>query len=239
MKKLALCFCIWKRHELERIIIEYYLGLCKQFNFDIVVCGSEGAKGAQIAKECVYIEYPNTPVSNKHNALIQSLKGKDYDGAILIGSDDLIEKKLFAYYHKMANIGTGYYGFQDVYYWQPKQNRLAHWNGRFMGAGRFFTRQVLEKMDYTLWREGLMSGLDTSNRTLLELNGINIKQSKLTDLDAMIVDVKGFGSISSEGIVQAGINQHGEQDLNMLYERFDNTTLDKIKSLSASASLTL
>ena len=236
MKKLALCFCIWNRHKLERIIIEYYLSLSKQFNFDVIVCGSEGAKSALVAKGCHYIEFPNTPVSNKHNALMQSLKGKDYDGAILIGSDDIIEPKLFAYYHKMANIGTGYYGFQDVYYWQPKQNRLAHWNGRFMGAGRFFTRQVLEDMNYTLWRDGLMSGLDTSNRTLLELNGINIKQAKLSDMDAMIVDVKGFGSISSEGIVQAGINQNGEQDINELYKRFDNNTLEAIQSLAASTS---
>lgn len=120
MKKLALCFCIWKRHKLERIVIEYYLGLSKQFNFDIVVCGSEGEKSAKVARNCVYIEHPNAPVSNKHNALMQSLKGKGYDGAILIGSDDIIEPKLFNYYFQIPNNAKEYKGFEDVYYWQPK-----------------------------------------------------------------------------------------------------------------------
>ena len=231
MNKLALCFCVWKRHELERIVIEYYLKLSKTFNFDIVVCGSEGAKSAQIAKECVYIEYPNQPVSNKHNALMQSLKGKGYDGAILIGSDDLIEPKLFSYYHKLADLKAGYYGFPDVYYWQPKQERLSYWNGRFMGAGRFFSRHVLEDMNYTLWRDGINSGLDTSQRTLLELKGHKINQTSLKQLDAMIVDVKGFGSISSEGIVQAGINQNGAQDIEEIYKRFDKSTINSITDL--------
>lgn len=234
MKKLALCFCIWKRHQLERIIIEYYLSLSKRFNFDIVVCGSESEKSAQIAKECVYIEYSNEYVSNKHNALIKSLKGKGYDAAILIGSDDLIEPKLFDYYQSLEHLKNTYYGFPDVYYWQPKQNRLAYWFGNFMGAGRYFPIEVIEKMNYNLWRDGLNKSLDTSCRTLLASKGIKVNQKPLKDLDSLIVDVKGFGSISKEGIVQAGINQNGEQELNLL-KRFDQKTIQKIKALQSNA----
>lgn len=229
MKKLALCFCIWKRHELERIVIEYYLSLSKRFNFDIIVCGSEGKKSAQIAKECVYIEHPNQPVSDKHNALIQSLKGKDYDGAILIGSDDLIEPKLFDFYQ---NLEHDYFGFPDVYYWKPKTNTLAYWNGFFMGAGRYFSSKTLEACNYTLWRNGLNKGLDTSQRTLLESSGVKLHQISHKDLDTMIVDVKGFGSISSEHIVNAGLKQNGEQDIDMLLNRFDSDTLEKISLLA-------
>lgn len=227
--KLALAFCVWQRTELEKIVIDYYKGLQSKYKFDIVVVGSEGKKSRTISEGCKYYEYPNTPISNKHNYLIEQCK--DYDGVILIGSDDLIEPKLFDYYLSLPL--KGYYGFPDVYYWQPKRERLSYWNGFFMGAGRFYSKDALTKMNYELWTEGLKSGLDTSARTRAELKGMKVQQPKaLIELDAMIVDVKGFGSISSEGIVQAGINQNGSQSLSLL-DRFPLCTIEKIKKLSS------
>jgi hypothetical protein len=81
-----------------------------------------------------------------------------------------------------------------------------------------------------LWRSGLNKGLDTSCRTLLDTKGIKISQTTLKELDAVIMDVKGFGSISSEGIVQAGINQNGNQDISLL-NRFPKFVIEQIKQL--------
>lgn len=227
--KLAIAFCLWKRSELERIVIDYYKGLQRKYDFDIVVVGSEGSKSRSIAHGCIYHEYPNFPISDKHNYMMQQCK--DYDAVIGIGSDDLIELKLFDYYLSLPLNNSSYYGFPDVYYWQPKNNIVSYWNGFFMGAGRLYPKQVLEKMNYTLWTDNLSSGLDTSARTRMELKKIKISQPySLKDLDAVVLDVKGFGSISSEGIVRAGLNQNGEQSLSLL-DRFPSCTINRIKTL--------
>lgn len=229
INKIALCFCVWKRTELERIVIDYYKSIQDQYNFDICIVGSEGIKSQSIASGCNYIEHTNKPVSDKHNQLAKMAKG--YKGAILIGSDDLIEPKLFDYYHSLEDSENTYYGFPDVYYWQPKQNRISYWDGIFMGAGRYFPKSVLEKTNFTLWSSGLNKGLDTSCRTLLDTKKIKISQRSLNELDAVIIDVKGFGSISSEGIVQAGIAQDSE-----ILNRFPKWVIDRIKQLPSLSS---
>ena len=62
--KLALHFCLYKRHDLESIVIDYYKGLQKKFNFDIIIGGSEGDKSKALAKGCIYYEIENKPISD-------------------------------------------------------------------------------------------------------------------------------------------------------------------------------
>lgn len=229
--KLALSFCLWQRSELEKIVIDYYKELQNTFDFDIVVVGSEGEKSRAIAEGCIYYEYPNSPVSNKHNFKMQCCK--DYDLVIGIGSDDLIERKLFFYYLSLPIKKNTYYGFPDVYYWNPFTKKVAYWDGFYMGAGRAYPRQVLEKMNYNLWTDGINKGLDTSAKGNMNLKGIKIEQPlSLKELGAVILDIKGFGSITNNAIVNAAIDQNGEQSLSLL-DRFPTWVIQKIKNLAS------
>jgi len=205
--KFAIILAMYRRHDLEKIVIERFLEQSNKFGFDVIVAGSDGELSKEVAKGCHYIEVENYPVSVKHQALIDFVKEKDYFGVCLFGSDDLVNDGYFEWI--LANKDTtNVIGLQDLYFYSTTDKTLNYWsgyqNGKMMvGAGRYFSKSVLDKMNYTLWNAKRNKGLDTHCSKLLEKKGIIQESHKMEDIGVFLVDVKHSRCITSHSIIDS------------------------------------
>src|SRR6056297_86817 len=98
--KVALVLAIYKRHDLEKIVLDNFRRQSKKFGFEIIVAGSEGETSKRLAKGCHYIEVENDPLSDKHNELIKKAKELDVDGVVLMGSDDIVNDEFWTWIYE-------------------------------------------------------------------------------------------------------------------------------------------
>lgn len=200
--KLALVLAVYRRHDLESIVIERFKDQARKFGFEIIVAGSEGAVSQKLADGCHYIETPNYPVSNKHNALIQKAKELDVDGVVLMGSDDMVCDNYWKWIKTFTPNEERIIGLKDLYFYSTTTKQLYYWEGyqngkQTAGAGRFFSRYILEQLDWKLWDDGLNKGLDSNcNSRWAREEGY-----KMSDVNVFLVDVKHSRSITSHLIL--------------------------------------
>jgi hypothetical protein len=196
--KIAIITTIWKRPELTKIVLNYYLQFKDKYNLELICVGSEGDISRKLAKGWHYIEYKNLPVSEKHNQLLIKAKQLKIDGVILIGSDDLMSEEVIKYYSEITTENV--LGFKDIYFYLCEQKELYYFKPpiyrQTIGAGRFFPKKVLEKMNWQLWDNHLNHGLDTNCSGKLKELGIKEEGILLSDIDGFIVDVKHSDNIT-------------------------------------------
>ena len=200
--KILIAFAAFKRPTLTDMVVDYYRSLKKDFNIDIVIASSEGLK----YEGCTVVEVDNLPLTNKHNALFEACKDLEHDGIILIGSDDFIcPKQLQWYFDKMKAGSKTIHSFKDVYFYVTKTGNLSHFTYSHetgVGAGRFYPKAVLKKLNYKAWSGEANKGLDTNSKNYLLSLGIKEKVHELTGL---IVDVKTGFNITPEIIADSGV----------------------------------
>ncbi|MCD1588718.1 hypothetical protein K7H09_22180 [Halomonas sp. IOP_14] len=180
--ELLILTCVWKRHELSRLFFSYYQELGKKLSpgidIQIVAVGSEGEVSRSICEEygVHYLEYPNQPLSDKWQAGLNYARSFDFDALVVLGSDDFICEDTFRFYSKQVSKGALFLGFQDCYlhdfssqktiYWKGygasnEQQSQPHRVGETIGLGRVLRRELLEFMDFDLWKEmGANKSLD-------------------------------------------------------------------------------
>jgi hypothetical protein len=194
--KLALITTIWRRPELTKIVLEYY----KQFDLELICVGSEGKQSKKLAKGWHYIEYPNNPVSDKHNKALIKAKELNVDGVILIGSDDLMSKELFDFYQTLTPNETFVHGFVDGHIYDTTTNKIhyleRHLDAQTVGTGRFFSKLILDSCDWKLWSDGLNKGLDTNCTNNLKKLCIFEKKYRLSGINGFFVDIKHTENIT-------------------------------------------
>jgi hypothetical protein len=159
--KNTLIICVYKRHDLERIVIENFKRQSIIFGFDIIVVGSEGILSKQLAEGCHYVECENFPVSNKHNKALEKAKELNAKGVILMGSDDFVSDSYFEFIEQFNEQTSELIGLKDLYFYSTKTKRLGYWKGytsTTVGAGRYFSRAILEQMEWQLWSDKKNTG---------------------------------------------------------------------------------
>lgn len=205
--RIALIIAIWKRHDLECVVIENFKRQQKKFGFDIIVAGSEGDLSKKIAEGCYYIEVKNYPVSDKHNQLIQKAKELKADGVVLMGSDDIVNDNFWEHIYSLSETESDVVGFKDIYFYDNFEKKLGYWEGynnknQTIGAGRFFSKEVLTKMGWKLWNKSLNSGLDSNCSQRLRAKGIKEKSLSMIENDVFIVDIKHTRNITPSSILR-------------------------------------
>lgn len=203
--KLALILTVWKRHDLERIVIEQFKKQAKKYGFTIVVAGSEGEVSQSLAKGCEYIEIENYPVSRKHNACVQRCKELNVDGVMLFGSDDFITDEYFDFIYQNLE-SKELIGLKDLYFYSTYQKRFAYFDGwaknrKTIGAGRYFSKHILEAMDWKLWDDDKNNALDSNCSTRLAEMGIDEIAYLMSEIGCSLIDVKHTHSITSDKIL--------------------------------------
>ena len=231
--KLALVTCIYNRHDLESIVLENFKRQSKKYGFDVIVVGSEGDVSRNLAKDCIYIEHPNNPVSDKHNAGVAKAKEIGCNGVILMGSDDIVSDNYFDFV-KSKEGSDSVIGLKDLYFYSTRDKHLTYFKGyannaQTVGAGRFFPLSVLEKMNWTLWSSGLNRGLDTDCSNRLASKGIIEEMHAMNEVDVCLVDVKHSVSISGHSITKLG----EQTNVEIMDKKLPKKTVSKVKALES------
>jgi hypothetical protein len=195
--KTAIITTLYKRHDLAEIVLDYYNSLKKEFNLILIAAGSEGEESRQLAERngWEYIETHNRPLTHKHNALSSYLKGKDIKGAVLIGSDDLIAKEQLKFYEGLSENESEIIGFSSVYFFDTRTKELGLFESesQSIGAGRYFSKRILEACNYELWEGDFNRGLDLNCKKRLQRLLIHEKIIK----GGLIFDIKHSHNISN------------------------------------------
>lgn len=234
--KIVLLTCVWRRHELTKIVLSYYEKvreyLAEHVDITLLAIGSEGQASRRICEQhgFNYLEYKNIPLSDKWEFGVKSSQAFDPDGVVIVGSDDLISHSLFKSYAELLHEGYLFCGLSDGYFMDLKNpESILYWKGygglksqqgmpwrlnETIGMGRFYSRTLLELIDYSLWGGvKINKGLDSIAKERLFSLGILpvLKQHavplfiennrflfgqvamRMEDLGGIALDVKTFG----------------------------------------------
>lgn len=206
MKKLLIVTAVYGRPELTKVVLEYYNKLKQDsgLSISLLAVGSEGLVSKKLCEESGwdYVEYPNSPLSQKWNHLIEASSKYEYDMLVIVGSDDLVSKEILEYYSYNYNENANYYlGFDQLYFhWIDKEetyfleNYLTKSFIKTMGAGRCFSRYIITKCGYKPWNIfKIDKGLDSLCTRNLKVLGVKEKVVTFKDTGGIIVDIKSEG----------------------------------------------
>lgn len=228
----ALLICVYKRHDLEKITIENFKRQSQKFGFDVIIVGSEGILSKQLAEGCHYVECNNFPVSNKHNKGLEKAKELNAKGVILMGSDDIVSDSYFEFIEQFGEQTSELIGLKDLYFYSTESKKLGYWKGytstsTTVGAGRYFSRAILEQMNWQLWSEKRNKGLDTDCLKRLTKQGITERIFTMEESNVFLVDIKHSRSITDKCIIE--VCEPVNSDI--MAKRVAKKTLEQVQAL--------
>ena len=116
----------------------------------------------------------NEVLGKKLNTGLQSIKGREFDYLMVLGSDDLLHPDAWKYI-KATIEGKRkalYFGFQSCYFYDQATHRAREWRrggGAFaVGAGRCIHRSLIEACNWVLWPDQLAKGLDNAQEGIVQ-----------------------------------------------------------------------
>lgn len=205
--KLIICTALYGRHELSEIVLAYYNSIAAKHNLALICVGSEGDQSKQLAERngFQYIETPNYPLNQKFNILSLAVKNiPDHSGMMLIGSDDLVSENIIELYKDEPD-AKKMLGYSQCYFFDCKKKQLKYFKGYMtqthsshtVGAGRYFSKNILQQVDYKLW-SGVPKNnkLDTDCHEHLRKHGIGEARLNLAAINGAIIDVKYENNIT-------------------------------------------
>ena len=148
-----------------------------------------------------YAQYQNNPLSFKWNMAIQLLREVDFDAVILLGSDDYIDENFLKYVQnnisKYDMIGFSDIYFQEdgqLYYWRGYEN---HRKGEPCGAGKVYSREFLEKINFNLFPMSRNRSLDGMSWNIVKSNTTKIHITSIKEHGLILVDIKDGEGLTS------------------------------------------
>ena len=213
MVRIAIITAVYQRPELTSIVLGWYMNLKLKLLKDNIDLGlfAVGSEGEISKKMCVnngfkYIEAPNKPLNRKFNKAVELARKWNPDGVMLVGSDDVIDINLIKYYaNKIKEKGgiDSIYGAIDAYIFHVASDKLVCFEGyrkmnpptrakEPVGGGRFFGKNVLEKLNWNLWDNNieLNCNLDGNCTKRILEHGFNFKIFSLYKINALILAIK-------------------------------------------------
>lgn len=201
--KIGIITAIWQRPEVWDMFKQGVRRLRNQYDdveVEVCVAGSEGYKSQNRCKEkwIHYVEIDNNPLGRKMNAASLLAKKQGYDYCLLVGSDDIICNKLFDLYLDSADEGIDYTYLMDGYFFDVRSKRALYWGGYIdkrkgdsLGAGRFLSKRLLDKLDWQMWYDVKLSGmLDSAMDEKMKEIEYTSKEIWLKKNDAILLDIK-------------------------------------------------
>lgn len=247
--KICLIMPIWKRQNLTEKIMRYYqkmkLSLEGEIELINIAVGSEGEKSKKLSEKYHfdYIEHENFPLSKKWDRGIKESKKFNPDAVLIIGSDDVIEPKLIHSLLNKLNEGRLVVGIMDLYIYDTQNKILNHWNGysknnhrygETIGLCRLISKNLLEKMNYSIWRNlEIDKGLDLAMTNRFIEFGIFPKhhlEESLTRIGDKIISISHTGYFLEE-IEGIAIDIKGELNITSL-ESYELETQEKPELIS-------
>jgi len=122
---------------------------------------------------------------------------------VVMGSDDMVNDEYWSWLYKNATPSENHIiGITDLYFFSTRTKDLHYWPGyrgsnQTAGAGRFYSRLILEKFNWKLWREGINRGLDSS----VNAKWPHEKAFTMEESGAFLVDIKHTRNITPDAII--------------------------------------
>lgn len=208
MKRLAVVCAFWRRPQLTAAMFAWTARMakrCNGFDMDLIAVGSEGESSRQCAEQAgwFYVEVPNEPLGRKWQSGVDVAMARGANAVMLLGSDDFGTEHVFraaakAIFEDDATV----FGFSDFYfigqgpracYW-PGYTESSGRMGEPMGAGRTFSRELLDAVRGRLWHDDLERGLDQWSWERIaaasEFLPVRLATIPLAACGGMLVDVK-------------------------------------------------
>lgn len=194
--KIQVLSAMYGRHK----VVELALASWRKEGLDpIMVVSNDEDKGFCEEKNIKWIESPNQPLGDKWQSGVDYIKDNvECDAVLMLGSDDLIEGS--DNYIKYLEDGYEFIGLGDVFIKDTLTGRVKHWQGytnkrkgESAGAGRCFSRSLLDKLDWKLW-EGLTKGLD--GHLSIRLSKLNYKSINVASSEIKLTDLKDENSLT-------------------------------------------
>lgn len=163
MKRVGILTAIWGRHDLTRVVLEWYAGMyVPGYEFTLLAVGSEWAKSEELALSSgwEYIQYDNLPLSDKWNAGMEALKGRGLDGVVIVGSDDLISAAYFDAVAEHIRNGSTVVGLEDLYWYDVSTGDCMYDRRVHPGAGMYVSSKILDRVGWEPWPRGYDTMLD-------------------------------------------------------------------------------
>lgn len=199
--KIVVITAAYKREQLTEL---FYQSLNNQ-GLDIYCAVSNDVDEALAQKYCKgVVRCANNPVSDKFNKACDLLRGVNFDYAMVLGSDDFLSDNFIIEF--IPQLEGDYIAFKDIYFYRTgdkKQSYLKYGGGTSIpiGAGRTFSKRLIERYNYKLWDSGLNRLLDTNSHKRIK---VPIKVTSCKELGVEIVDVKHGYNITNHSIVDHG-----------------------------------
>lgn len=179
-------------HEISFIIAGDFKDECKNVYDKYKTAGDE------------FIIYPNTPVSNKFNALFYHIKEKAFDYALIVGSDDLISDYGWQQLeNEMVKQEHHYIAFLDLNFYDTKTKKTGYFItkktslNKSIGCYRALHKNLLKSLKFKPFADGKNSGIDfTLEEKLQYVQGLKTHEIKLGN-HGHIVDLKSSININS------------------------------------------
>jgi hypothetical protein len=210
---ICLLTCVYRRPKIFDVFLKNYIYLKHEFRnyaeLKLVVVGNkdEDPENFAIANSSGVVNWVhsvNLPLGKKWNTGLSEIKNIDADYIMIVGSDDLIDKKLLTKYVDLANKRADYVGVIDLYFMNSVNGRMGYWpgyltskKGETIGCARMFRKEIAEKFNYKLWADHLNKSLDGS--LTAHFKKINLKPIPLSCKkdDIFVMDLKSQTNIWS------------------------------------------
>jgi hypothetical protein len=147
-----------------------------------------------------YHEFPNQPLSEKAQHRLELSKNKA-DYYLFLGSDDVMDEKLFGYYLERIKQGYDFIAPYDIHYWNRGvlyySSGYKRGDARFkepLAVGRCLSNKLLNDFNWELWTEERKIGLDAGVwKKLKEVKNSHFFKSKNIGI---LLDVKTVENLS-------------------------------------------
>lgn len=163
---LTIVTLLWLRPELARLMLKHTVsirvpGVTVRV---IAVYSPEDPDPATDVPGVIYVRAPNEPFTDKWNAGSRAARLFDPDALMILGSDDFVSEAYVADACWLIQSGSDYvmpglFHFHD----QATGETIRCEAIGKVGAGRTYSRRVLDVLDFRLWEPGRSENSDKAN----------------------------------------------------------------------------
>jgi hypothetical protein len=183
---------IWGREKITELCLDNLKELKKDYNIDVIcVVSEQWAKIKAFEKGFKYVEVENFPLGNKMNKGVEYALRFDFDYLMNLGSDDLIDGRLFDLYKPHIEQKKKVFGINKVTFFDSKTKQLKRFDYKHMiGAGRMISREVLMKYA-PIYTPDKNKCLDDNSA----FNMFGVQFNEIESEDDLIIDIKSDENI--------------------------------------------
>lgn len=212
---------IWGREKITELCLSNLFELKGRHDIEVICIVSEQwAKIRAFEYGFKYVEVENFPLGNKMNKGVEYALKFDFDYLMNLGSDDLIDDRIFELYEPYIEAKEKMFGINKVSFFDIKTKKIKRFDYKHMiGAGRMIRKDVLKAKHPIYSAE--------KNKCLDDNSAWNMFGTKMIEIDCdddIIVDIKSDENIWSFDYFVGDLLEVGEL-------KVDDTILTKLIEL--------